>query len=473
METKEYLQEQLSKRPWIRKDLIERAYQIISDGKATVEEINEKLIELDRKYFKVYDRMKNKASYYLLNDIFFESRKESTITISRKYSYQEISGDYDVLITPVLDYPYQVTKQYSDTFLRVSAANDKIKIPVNFPKEQSYRITLWKLDFLGNRHIFVEYNVYALERDLYRLRYLKGDLHCHTTYSDGYEPPEQVACSARKNGCDFLAITDHNQYEGSVKAEEWVNSNGGEITIIRGEEYSCAYTPMHILSLGAPNKLDAYNYSAQCISDSKGELCLDDRIKTILQGAKDINSDPIAFACTQFLFDRIRENGGFSVLCHPMWKPLGYNGNRLDAPLTLVKDLINHKRFDGFEIVSGSQLGESYVSGLQHSIAIDEMRPRNFTYIGITDSHYYSSDPISGKHFTVVFSEDTTAEKIIEGLRHMKSVAVEIDENGKATCYGQLRYVLFTYFLLREYFPKRDLLAYEDGKNMEAKLLCD
>ncbi len=145
----------------------------------------------------------------------------------------------------------------------------------------------------------------------------------------------------------------------------------------------------------------------------------------------------------------------------------------MDAPLTLVKDLVNHKRFDGFEIVSGSKLGESYVSGLQHFIAIDEMRPRNFTYIGITDSHYYSNDPISGQHFTVVFSEDTTAEKILEGLRHKKSVAVEIDENGKATCYGQLRYVLFTYFLLREYFPKRDLIAYEDGRNMEAKLLCD
>ncbi len=326
MKIKEYLQEQLSKRPWIRNDLTEKAFQIISDGKVTIEEINEKLIELDHKYFKVYDRMKNKASYYLLNDIFFECRKESTITISRKYSYQEISGDYDVLITPVLDYPYQATKKYNDTFLRVSATNNEIEIPVNFPEEQSYRITLWKLDFLDNRHIFVEYNVYALEKDLYKLRYLKGDLYCHTTYSDGYEPPEQVACSARKYGCDFLAITDHNQYDGSVKAEEWVKSNGGEIAIIRGEEYSCVYTPIHILSLGAPRKLDSYNYSAQCISDSKGELCLDDRIKAILQGTKDINSDPLAFACTQFLFDRIRENGGFSVLCHPMWKPLKYNG---------------------------------------------------------------------------------------------------------------------------------------------------
>lgn len=473
MEIKLYLQEQLSKRPWIRKETAEKAFQMISDGKLTIEDIDNSLVELERNYYKVYNRMGNKASYYSINDIFFECRKESTITISCKYNYQEISGDYDVLITPVLNYTYQVANQYIDTFIRVSASNNIINIPFSFSEEQQYRLTLWKLDSLGNRHLFVEYNVYALESDLIKLKFLKGDLHCHSTYSDGYEPPEQVVCSARKLGCDFLAITDHNSYEGSVKAEEWVNRNGGEITIIRGEEYSCAYTPLHILSLGAPRKLDSYNYSFYCIRNKDQELCLDERIEDILKKTNVDNYDPLAFAGTKFLFDRIRENGGFSVLCHPMWKPLGYTGNRSDAPLSLIIDLIKDNSFDGYEVVSGSTLGETDVSALQHSIVINNTQHQDFAYIGVTDSHYYSCDRISGKHFTVVFSEDATAKKIIDALRQKRSVAVEIDEKGTPLCYGPLRYVLLTYFLIKEYFPKKDRQAYLDGLKMESKLLIN
>ncbi len=473
MDVVEYLKEQLSKRNWISNELRERAFKVASEGNLTIEKINEELLKLEQNYYKKFDAKGNKAEYYRISDIFYECNKESVITISCKYKYQEISGDYDVLITPVLNYPYQALKEYKDTFFRVTASDNKIKIKVNFPSEQSYRITVAKVALSENKYLFVEYDVYAVESDLYAMKYLKGDLHCHTTYSDGFEPPEQVVCSARKFGCDFLAITDHNQYKGSEYAENWVKENGGKITVIRGEEYSCDYTPMHILSLGAPQQLDRYNYTVKCIINSDGDTCLDERIKEILDEDKDVHSDPLAFACTQFLFEKIRANGGFSVLCHPMWKPLSHKGNRMDVPLALVEDLIKYRKFDGIEIVSGSRLNESQISNMQHAIATDKISSQDVAYVGITDSHCYSSDPICGKHFTVVFSEDNTAEKIIDGLHNKRSVAVEIDENGKAFCYGQLRYVMFTYFLLDKYFPNRDKEAYEDGENMEKILLCD
>jgi DNA polymerase (family 10) len=38
---------------------------------------------------------------------------------------------------------------------------------------------------------------------------IKGDLHSHTTYSDGREPLEQMALAARKRGYGYLAVTDH------------------------------------------------------------------------------------------------------------------------------------------------------------------------------------------------------------------------------------------------------------------------
>ncbi|MGB0096530.1 MAG: PHP domain-containing protein, partial [Solirubrobacteraceae bacterium] len=46
--------------------------------------------------------------------------------------------------------------------------------------------------------------------DLIELGDLKGDLHCHTTASDGTASIEQMAVGARDAGYQYLAITDHS-----------------------------------------------------------------------------------------------------------------------------------------------------------------------------------------------------------------------------------------------------------------------
>ncbi len=38
---------------------------------------------------------------------------------------------------------------------------------------------------------------------------LKGNLHAHTTFSDGRRPIREVIGRYRELGYDFLAITDH------------------------------------------------------------------------------------------------------------------------------------------------------------------------------------------------------------------------------------------------------------------------
>jgi hypothetical protein len=46
-------------------------------------------------------------------------------------------------------------------------------------------------------------------------RLLKGDLHAHTLASDGVHTAEELAWKAKRNGLDFVAITDHNQFATS------------------------------------------------------------------------------------------------------------------------------------------------------------------------------------------------------------------------------------------------------------------
>jgi DNA polymerase (family 10) len=46
---------------------------------------------------------------------------------------------------------------------------------------------------------------------------IRGDLHCHTTWSDGRESVEEMARAARDRGYEYLAICDHTPAVGAVK----------------------------------------------------------------------------------------------------------------------------------------------------------------------------------------------------------------------------------------------------------------
>ena len=40
--------------------------------------------------------------------------------------------------------------------------------------------------------------------------WLKGNIHSHSTFSDGSLTPEQMKDAYRHHGYDFLAVTDHD-----------------------------------------------------------------------------------------------------------------------------------------------------------------------------------------------------------------------------------------------------------------------
>ncbi|MCA1680671.1 MAG: PHP domain-containing protein, partial [Actinobacteria bacterium] len=46
---------------------------------------------------------------------------------------------------------------------------------------------------------------------------VRGDLHCHTTWSDGRASVEEMGRAARERGYDYLAICDHTPAVGAVR----------------------------------------------------------------------------------------------------------------------------------------------------------------------------------------------------------------------------------------------------------------
>lgn len=74
-----------------------------------------------------------------------------------------------------------------------------------------------------------------------------GDLHMHTTYSDGVFTPDEVVLKANKKGLAAIAITDHDSINGIDEAIEAGITHG--IGIIPGIELStmCGDREVHLL----------------------------------------------------------------------------------------------------------------------------------------------------------------------------------------------------------------------------------
>ena len=67
-------------------------------------------------------------------------------------------------------------------------------------------------------------------RELVELGDIRGDLHCHTTLSDGRNTLEEMAEAARDRGYAYLAITDHSASHGfgnHVTAEQLLRADRG------------------------------------------------------------------------------------------------------------------------------------------------------------------------------------------------------------------------------------------------------
>ncbi len=139
---------------------------------------------------------------------------------------------------------------------------------------------------------------------------LKGGLHCHTTRSDGVGEPAEVIRLHKKNGYDFLALTDHRIYNYKNYADD-VN-----ITIIPGMEFDNTFDredgfrTFHTVFIGPDNDENGYK------QDEKME-----------SGTAKTQEE------YQCYLDEAHQKNNLTIYCHPQWSstPTRYfdklNGN--------------------------------------------------------------------------------------------------------------------------------------------------
>jgi len=79
------------------------------------------------------------------------------------------------------------------------------------------------------------------------MRYLKGNLHIHTNFSDGAHSPAEMAAVYCDLGYDFIAITDHDYL---LKPRYWesIPERNGDLIVFKGIELE--YPPLRYQHIG-------------------------------------------------------------------------------------------------------------------------------------------------------------------------------------------------------------------------------
>ena len=86
--------------------------------------------------------------------------------------------------------------------------------------------------------------------------FYRGNMHTHSTNSDGRLPPAQVAAAYRDNGYDFLVLSDHFQACYGWQITDTSDLRGNGFTTINGAELHAPETRLgelwHIKAVGLP-----------------------------------------------------------------------------------------------------------------------------------------------------------------------------------------------------------------------------
>ena len=141
----------------------------------------------------------------------------------------------------------------------------------------------------------------------------KGNLHTHTTISDGLFSQQDIIRDYKEKGYDFLSITDHNiysNYEDGIIDGILMLQGVERDVFVTGEQFKV----YHIVGI---SNSDIINYE---------------------KGQKINKPDWTGMDTAQEMIDELKEHGNLAILAHPVW-----SRNELE-------DIISLENLDGIEI---------------------------------------------------------------------------------------------------------------------------
>ena len=409
-------------------------------------------------------------------DIFpkvFRSDIPVEVTIKPLGQHVEFNGEYTV----------QVRAFNEGNIVRYPERNNLAEYPVTPGTDGCIRFThTYKdeqehyVDIVRDGKRVVRLSVYSLYEDLVGRYPFRGDLHMHTTRSDGNQAPAIVAANYRKNGYDFLAMTDHDSYYPSLEAINAYKDVPIEYNLVTGEEIHLEGNDIHIVNFGGKYSVNALmpGDHHMDVGDGKDLRSLDGECPDVIsveEYKRQVNElaetlnipegiEKFTYAACVWIFNHIRKADGLGIFAHPYWLQ-----NVLHVPESLTEYIMATQPFDAFELLGGENYFEQ--NGWQTiRYYEDRAKGRRYPIVGSTDSHSSVHNRNALIASTIVFAPENTREGIVYSIKDFYSVAVD-SISTELRIVGEMRFVRYATFLLREFFPLHDELCFEEGRLMK------
>ena len=423
----------------------------------------------------------------------FPKDKEIEITVKPLGAHVAFEREqYDIVICPLSqgtprDYPNMTG------FEKLTVKPDAdgcIRFKYAFKGEQEHYIRFLKEN--GDRDF--QLSVYSLDEDLCGRYPFVGDLHMHTCRSDGKQAPAIVAANYRRHGYDFLSITDHRLYYGSLEAINAYKDVPLEFTLIPGEEVHMTradahkgVNDVHMVNFGGLYSVNALAYDDELIEEigedkalravdgNCPEMMSREAFEAEVNALADTMEIPegverFPFACCRWIKQQINKADGLCIFAHPYWI-----SNVFQVPEKFSQAMFDYGNFDAFEVLGGESYFEQ--NGLQTVFYYEQCAKGNkYPIVGSTDSHSSFNNRNAFICSTIVFAPENTRESLISSIKDFYTVAVDTI-SAEYRMVGDLRLVKYASFLYENFFPLHDELCREEGhprqnEKAERKVFC-
>ena len=342
-----------------------------------------------------------------------------------------------------------------------------------FMKECEYFIRVFQD---GKR--LLQLSVYAVLEDLVGRYPYMGDMHMHSTRSDGKEHPFIVAANYRKAGYDFMAITDHRKYYPSLETRRFYADLNLDMKLYPGEEIHLPGNDIHIVNFGGDYSVNGLldcslqyiNRGADPAWRSVTGECPD--VLTEEAYRAEVNAlaetldipdhvEKFPYAACVWILNHIKKGNGLGIFAHPYWI-----SNVYQVPEDFTDYMFETHPFDAFEVFGGLTYFQQNGYQVQK---YHDYRAKGITVpiVGNTDTH--GSTPYN-PHWhsarTIVLAHENTRDALVGAVKSFYNVAVQ-DINDHVEVLGSLRMMQYCWFLYENYFPLHDELCFEEGRLMK------
>ena len=212
-------------------------------------------------------------------------------------------------------------------------------------------------------------------------RFWRGNLHTHSTNSDGALPPEEVCRRYREAGYDFLCLSDHLVGRYGYPISDTLPYRTNSFTTILGAEIHLGAMAngeiWHVLAVGLPEGFER-PYAPDFEPDPQSEPMPD-------------------------LARRCRDAGAFVALAHPQWNGMTHVDAELIEAAHAV-EIYNH----GCEVETGRGDGFAVLDTLLSA-------GRRLTACATDDAHFHSDDHFGG--WVMVKAETLDPDALLEALK--------------------------------------------------------